>query len=134
MNKIVSLIFLVFVLAFHSNSNAQEQKASSDIYTAVDVMPEFPGGQVALNNFIAVNLRYPAEARQSNKEGTVHSSFIIEADGSVSNVQILRKIGYGCDEEVERVVGMMPKWKPGVKNNKNVRVQMHLPVSFSLKN
>lgn len=134
MNRIVLLISLAFIFASYNVTNAQERKAKSDIFTVVDVMPEFPGGQTALNNFIAVNLQYPAEAKQNKKEGTVHSSFIVETDGSISNIKILRKIGFGCDEEVERVLSIMPKWKPGMKNRKAVRVQMNLPVSFSLKN
>jgi TonB family protein len=136
MKKITSLVSLavslVFMLTINLNAKAQENETKTEIYTVVDEMPLFPGGQTALDNYIRTNLQYPAEAKKYNKEGTVHCSFIIEPDGSVSNVNIIRKIGYGCDEEVVRIISSMPKWVPGKKNGKNVKVQMFLPINFSI--
>jgi len=97
-----------------------------------EVSPEFPGGADALLNFLASNIKYPAGARESNIQGTVYVSYIIEPDGSVTNVAVVRGIGGGCDEEAVRVVSMMPKWKPGMQLGKPVRVQYNLPLRFIL--
>ena len=78
-------------------------------------------------------MRYPAMARESNIQGRVYVSFIVEKDGSVSNIQLLRGIGGGCDEEAIRVVGAMPQWQPGRQNGRAVRVAYNLPIRFSLK-
>lgn len=98
------------------------------------IMPEFPGGTEALYNFLAGNIKYPQIARESNIQGTVFVTFVIEQDGSVSNASILRGIGGGCDQEAMRVVNKMPRWSPG-KNSlgRPVRVQLNLPVKFILE-
>lgn len=101
-----------------------------------EIMPEFPGGQEKLYAFIGKNVVYPKEALKKNKEGRVLISFIIEKDGSVSNVKPLKPksewIGYGLEEEACRVVYLMPKWKPGTIDGKPVRVKFSLPILFQL--
>ncbi|PKP04770.1 MAG: energy transducer TonB [Bacteroidetes bacterium HGW-Bacteroidetes-6] len=98
------------------------------------VMPEFPGGTEALYNFLGGNIKYPSLARESNIQGTVFVTFVIEKDGSVTNAQILRGIGGGCDEEAMRVVRKMPNWNPGQNSlGRPVRVQLNLPVRFVLE-
>ena len=82
--------------------------------------------------FIYTNVIYPDSAKINNTEGMVVVNFIIEKDGSISNAKILREIGDGCGDEVVRVVESMPKWRPGIQRNENVRVQMNLPVRFRL--
>jgi protein TonB len=105
-----------------------------EIIKVAPVMPEFPGGTEGLYEFLGANTRYPQAAKDIDLEGIVYVTFIIEKDGSVSNSQILRGIGGGCDEEALRVVRKMPHWTPG-KNNlgRPIRVQMNLPVKFILK-
>jgi len=111
---------------------AQETKAENPVFQVVEVMPEYPGGQQALYTYIATNIKYPAEAKTNNIKGTVYITYIIEKDGSVSNVEIKKGIGGGCDEESARVIKGMPKWSPGLQEGKPVRVQFTLPIKFNL--
>ena len=97
------------------------------------VFPEFEGGYEALLIYFKKNINYPQKAIQANRQGKVHLTFVVEKDGSVSNVELVRGIGYGCDEEAIRVVNQMPKWKPGKQMNKAVRVQFNLPIAFKLR-
>ncbi|MBO7540440.1 MAG: energy transducer TonB, partial [Bacteroidales bacterium] len=78
------------------------------------------------------NLNYPEKAKAEKITGKVYVSFVVEKDGSISNVKVLRDIGYGCGEEAVRVVKAMPRWKPGMQRGKNVRVQYTLPLNFQL--
>jgi len=98
----------------------------------VEELPEFPGGEVALMRFLNENIRYPAMARENNIEGTVHVEFVVGADGSVSDIKILRGLPGGCDAEVIRVLKIMPKWKPGRQTGRAVPVYYNLPVVFKL--
>jgi len=97
-----------------------------------DEMPEFPGGLSKLMEFVNANLRYPEEAIEAHITGKVFASFVVGSDGYVRDVVIAKGIGYGCDEEVKRVIEAMPKWKPGIYNQKKVPVRYSIPVSFSL--
>ena len=101
--------------------------------TIVQEMPEFPGGDVARISFFASNIKYPMIARETGVQGQVYFTFVVEKDGSISGLKLLRGIGAGCDDEAERVIAMMPKWKPGRQNGKEVRVQFNMPISFILK-
>ena len=102
-------------------------------FISVEQMPEFPGGgEGALIAYIAKNTKYPAMARENNIEGTVFISFVVEKDGSVSDVKILRGIGGGCDEEAKRVIKNLPNFAPGRQNGRPVRVQFNVPVKFKL--
>jgi protein TonB len=82
--------------------------------------------------YLVENIKYPEEAKTKGTMGTVYVTFVVEKDGSVSNVKILRGIGSGCDEEAYRVVSGMPKWKPGKQRGEAVRCQFNLPIKFSL--
>ena len=104
------------------------------VYQTVEEMPEFPGGEQAIFDFIGQNVKYPQEAQEKGIAGRVLVNFIIEKDGSVSNVKVLRGIGGGCDEESVRVISAMSKWKPGKQNGKPVRVSFIIPIIFKLDN
>jgi len=108
------------------------QNGEGEIYTIVENMPQYPGGENARNELLATNIIYPAAAAQNGIQGTVYVSFIIEKDGTVSNVKILKGIGGGCDEESVRVVKLMPKWIPGTQSNKAVRVLFNMPIYYRL--
>ena len=95
--------------------------------------PEFPGGEDALYKFLYKNLNYPVMARESNVQGTVYIMFVVEKDGSITNIRIGRGIGAGCDEEAVRVIQLMPNWKPASKFNRPVRFSYTLPVRFILQ-
>ena len=98
-----------------------------------EIMPAFPGGEGKLFEFISKNIKYPQLARETGTQGRVYISFIVEPDGSISHVELLRGIGAGCDEEALRVVKAMPKWSPGRQCGKAVRVVYNLPVNFKLQ-
>lgn len=109
-----------------------EEVAENELFTVVEVMPEFPGGQEALQKFLAENLKYPEEGLKSSFSGTVYASFEVDTNGRVINPKILQGIGKAFDDEVLRVIGLMPKWKPGLQRSKPVRVRVNLPVKFSI--
>ena len=102
-------------------------------YTIVEQMPEFPGGQMAMMEYLRKNIKYPNQAREFNISGNVMVKFVVDKEGNVKDVEIVKGIGYGCDEEALRVVKNMPQWKPGYQNGKAVNVYFHLPISFMLK-
>lgn len=101
-------------------------------FSQVDGMPEFPGGIEALSRFLARNIRYPAVARENGTQGKVIISFMVEEDGTLTDVHVSRGIGDGCDEESRRVIALSSPWKPGVKDGQAVRVAYSIPISFAL--
>jgi len=111
----------------------EEEAEEAQIFMVVESMPEFPGGEPALYRFLAENIKYPQMAKESGIQGRVFVTFVVEKDGSVTDVRVLRGIGGGCDEEAIRVVRNMPKWAPGKQRGKSVRVQYNLPVKFTLQ-
>lgn len=105
---------------------------SYKVYDFAEVMPTFPGGTESLYSYFSKNIQYPKKARKNGIEGTVYVSYVVEGDGSISNVNILRGIGGGCDEEAYRVVKEMPKWNPGMQDGKPVAVEYKVPIKFTL--
>jgi len=103
-----------------------------EIFKVVESMPVFPGGEKALYSFLSNNMRYPAMAKEAGISGKVYITFVVERDGSITDVQLLRGIGGGCDEEAVRVIQKMPAWSPGKQRNVPVRVQFILDVKFTL--
>ena len=99
----------------------------------LEIQPDFMGGQKAMMEYLYKNLKYPNPAIKSGVSGRVHLQFTIEPDGSLSNVSVLKGIGFGCDEEAMRVVKLMPNWKPGKQSGRAVRVKFNLPIVFSLE-
>lgn len=112
---------------------ANNESLDGDVFLSVEENPEFPGGPAKLLEYIQKNLEYPEAARENEIQGRVFVGFIVEEDGSVSNVKILRGIGYGCDEEAIRLADSLPKFKPGKQRGKPIRVQYTLPIVFKLK-
>lgn len=107
-------------------------KDADMIFDVTEVQPNPPGGMNGWNQYLAGNLKYPAQARQMGIEGTVILVFIINSDGSISNVEVLRGIGGGCDEEAMRVVQNSPDWKPAEQRGRVVNSRMRLPIRFKL--
>lgn len=110
-----------------------EQPKEEEIFTTVEQNPEFPGGIKELYKYINSNIKYPSAAQRANISGKVFVKFVVEKDGSVGEVQILKGIGFGCDEEAQRVIKSLPKFSPGKQNGRNVRVWYTLPVSYVLE-
>ena len=105
---------------------------SGPIFTAVEKNPQFVGGITAFYRFLTSNIRYPEAMRKNNIQGKVFLTFVIERDGSLSDIKSLRDVGYGSGEEAIRVLSISPKWEPGIQNGRAVRVQYTVPISFAL--
>ena len=151
MNKLYKPLSLfatiIIVCTFSINVNAQDDKTeileildefgggkvdTSQVFTLVEDEAEFPGGIEAMMKFLSVNIKYPQGAKEEKITGKVIITFVVEKDGSINEIKILRDIGYGCAEEAKRVVKLMPKWKPAKQRGKAVRQQFVLPVIFNL--
>ena len=130
--KKLQFAFIVALLMLANVSFAQTPDRVDQVFLVVEEDPEYPGGPEALYQFIAENMRYPQEAKERGITGRVFVTFVVEKDGSTGDIKVLRDIGGGCGEEAVRVVGMMPKWKPGKQQGEPVRTQFNLPVVFNL--
>jgi periplasmic protein TonB len=104
-----------------------------EIFTVVEQNPEFVGGNAAMYAWLGKNIKYPAAAQRANISGKVFVSFTVNTDGSITDAQVLKGLGFGTDEEAIRVVKSMPKWKPGKQSGRAVRVKYNLPISFQLE-
>ncbi|OUJ73697.1 energy transducer TonB [Hymenobacter crusticola] len=113
-----------------ANGSTTTEVAPSGTFTFVEVMPEFTGGPEALRRYMQRNLHYPSTALANSIAGKVFVSFVVSADGSISDVEVLKGLGYGTDEEAIRVIRSMPAWKPGRQNNHAVSVRYTLPITF----
>lgn len=115
-------------------SAAKEEisEEESAIFMVVEESPAFPGGADKLNRYLSENLHYPSEARENAISGTVFVRFVVDQTGKITNAEVIRGIGGGCDEEALRVVKGMPRWKPGKQRGKPVKTVFNLPVRFSL--
>jgi len=114
-------------------STATWNHGSSGKEVTIELMPTFPGGDTGLLNFLAKNIRYPRSAKQNGVAGTVYVSFVVNSFGAVEEIKILRGIGGGCDEEVIRLMRIMPRWNPGIQKGFPVKIQYNLPVKFVLR-
>ena len=117
-------------------ANAQKtvvSQSNQNVYDQVEQMPEFPGGMPAMIEFLQTNIKYPKDAIKQDVGGKVMVMFVVETDGSISNVRVARKVFPSLDKEAVRVVKAMPKWKPGKEKGRPVRVNFTLPVVFSTK-
>jgi len=110
------------------------EKEKTQIYTQVDVMPSFPGGETALMKFLTDNLTYPINAADQGIQGRVILRFVVNSDGSISDVEVMRSIEKSCDNEAIRVIKLMPKWIPGKLGGVNVPVYYKLPIVYRLQN
>ena len=104
------------------------------VFDMVEEMPSFPGGQAALMQFLLSNTHYPAVAQENGVQGRVTVSFVVEKDGSITDVQVARSADPSLDKEAVRVVKSMPRWTPGRQNGSTVRVKFNVPVTFRLNN
>jgi protein TonB len=110
----------------------EEIKEDKTIFIATEVRAEFPGGERAMMQWLADNIRYPTMAREVGLEGKVFLSFVVEKNGSITDIKVRRGIGSGCDEAAKNAIEQMPKWSPAKQNGRAVRVQFTLPVQFHL--
>ncbi len=125
-----NIFILLILIAYHESLLAQtEQK---QILMVAEQMPQFPGGNDSMWSFFSKNIQYPPQAKENGIQGKVVVQFVVNEDGSLSDVKVLRDIGEGCADEVLRVLKMMPKWSPGIQFEKPVAVRFNLPVAFKI--
>ena len=110
----------------------EEEVVEEQIFTIVEDMPAYPGGELEMRKYLGKSIKYPQMAQDAGIQGTVFLTFEVDKDGKIKDVKVLRGIGGGCDEEAIRVVKAMPQWSPGKQRGKPVRVQFNLPVKFTL--
>lgn len=112
--------------------NISESSKTDGVYTVVEEQPSFPGGYDAMVEYMKANIRYPADARAEGKEGTAYVSFIVQADGTITDVKTVRGVSASIDAEATRVVQNFPKWVPGKQSGRAVAVRFVMPVKFAL--
>jgi len=109
-----------------------EDEKEDEIFVFVEDQPGYPGGDKARIKYLQENIKFPVMAIESGIQGTVYVTFVVEKDGRITSVKVLRGIGGGCDEEAVRVIKKMPRWKAGKQRGRSVRVQFNMPVRFVL--
>ncbi len=127
---------LVILLAISLNLSSQNANATKDtVYTSAEQMPQFPGGDDSLNKFLAANMKYPPIEAENNIQGTVYISFILEKDGSLSDIKCVKGVkgGLGLEKEAMRVIKKMPAWIPGKQHDSLVSVKFSVPVKYTIK-
>jgi periplasmic protein TonB len=115
------------------SSKEEVEEEDTQVFFIVEDMPEFPGGELALRQFIANSIKYPVIAQENGIQGRVYVTFVVDADGSVSDPKIARGVDPSLDKEALRVVSQLPKWKPGKQRGKPVRVSYTVPINFQLQ-
>lgn len=139
----ILLLLMTSIMTAQSLTNELDTASSSKLqsedqeltFVVVEKMPEFPGGSQAMMKYIGENIKYPALAQKNNIQGRVVCQFVIDKDGSVTEVEVVRTSGdISLDAEAVRVVSSMPKWAPGIQRGKAVRVKYTTPINFRLGN
>ena len=131
-NVSLKVALMMFVLLFSFMTSTAQTKKNDMLFSVVEVMPQYPGGQIAMMKYIMENMKYPEQAMKEGIQGRVAVSFIVEKDGSISNVRPIHSVHTLLDKEAVRVVKSMPKWSPGKQHGKPVRVQLIVPIMFKL--
>ena len=128
---LMSLMAMLGLTTVNAQKTVVAQK-NQQVFDVVEQMPEYPGGMQALFEYLGQNLKYPEDAKQQKVEGRVIAIFVVETDGSISNVEVVKPVFPSLDAEAVRVLSDMPKWKPGMQSGKVVRVKYTVPINFSL--
>lgn len=137
MKKYLSVIFLLlacFQFSFAQEVKELEQPNDTTIYSVyiIDKQPQFPGGMDKFMLFLNKNMQYPVEAHNAGIEGKVYVRFVVEKDGSITNINVRKGVDPNIDAEAVRVISLMPNWEPGVKNGKIVRCKNEVPLTFKI--
>lgn len=121
------------IAELNQNKVIIEEKPTEEVFTIVENQPEFPGGDAARTKFLNDNINYPVIAQENGIQGRVICNFVVERDGSITDVQVVRGVDPSLDKEAIRVIKSMPKWLPGKQRGKPVRVRFTLPITFRLQ-
>ena len=134
MKKLILMtVMAVFCLTTASAQKTVVSQKNQKVFEVVEQMPEYPGGMMAMMEFLQDNMKYPADAEKQKVQGKVMVSFIVETDGSISDVKVMKNVFPSLDAEAIRVVKAMPRWTPGKQKGKVVRVHFSLPITYRLK-
>ena len=129
------ILMLLMAVCCLMTANAQKTVVSQTdpkVFDTVEQMPEYPGGMQAMIEFLQTNMKYPEDAAKQKVEGRVMVQFVVETDGSVSDVHVAKQVFPSLDAEAIRVVQAMPKWTPGMDKGRVVRVKYNLPIVFRM--
>lgn len=131
-NVSLKVALMMLVLFFSFTTSTAQTKKNDMVFDVVEVMPQYPGGQIAMLKYLMENIKYPEQAMKEGIQGRVTVRFIVEKDGSISDVRPILSVHPLLNKEAVRVVESMPKWTPGKHNGKPVRVRFNVPVMFKL--
>lgn len=131
-NVSLKVALMMLVLLFSFMTSTAQTKKNDMVFDVVEVMPQFPGGQIAMLQYLMKNIKYPEQAVKEGIQGRVTVRFIVEKDGSISDVKPVLSVHPLLNKEAVRVVESMPKWTPGKQHGKPVRVQLIVPIMFKL--
>lgn len=131
-NVSLKVALMMLVLLFSFMTSTAQTKKNDMVFDVVEVMPQYPGGPIAMLKYLMENIKYPEQAMKEGIQGRVTVRFIVEKDGSISDVKPILSVHPLLNKEAVRVVKSMPKWSPGKHNGKPVRVRFNLPVMFKL--
>ena len=129
---ILSLMALFGLTTVSAQKTVVAQK-NQKVFDVVEQMPEYPGGIQALFEYLSQNVKYPSDVENQKVEGRVIATFIVETDGTINNVEVVKPVFPSLDAEAIRVLSGMPKWTPGKQSGKEVRVKYTVPINFNLK-
>ena len=130
---IIMALMAVFGLTTVSAQKTVVAKKNQKVFDVVEQMPEYPGGQAALFEYLSKNIKYPADAEKKKVEGKVFVTFVVDSDGKITDVSLLKKGFPSLDAEAIRVISAMPNWIPGRQKGQAVRVKYTVPIMFRLK-
>lgn len=128
---LISLMAVCGLMAAHAQKTVVSQ-TNQKVFDAVEQMPEYPGGMQAMIEFLQTNMKYPEDAAKQKVEGRVMVQFVVETDGSITDVHVAKQVFPSLDAEAIRVVQAMPRWTPGMDKGRVVRVKYNLPVVFRM--
>lgn len=130
---IIMALMALFGLTTVSAQKTVVAKKNQQVFDVVEKMPEYPGGSAALFEYLSKNVKYPADAEKKKIEGRVLVTFVVNTDGSITDIEVVRKAFPSLDAEAVRVISGMPKWIPGEQKGQKVRVKYTVPLNFRLK-
>ena len=120
-------------IAVNTPPPAPKEEVTNKVFDVVEVMPSFPGGQGALMSYLSSHVKYPVVAQENGVQGRVTVSFVVERDGSITDVHVVRSVDPSLDREAARVISSMPNWQPGKQNGSAVLLKFNVPVQFKLQ-
>lgn len=128
---LISLMAVCGLMTAHAQKTVVSQ-TNQKVFDAVEQMPEYPGGMQAMMEFLQTNMKYPEDAAKQKVEGRVMVQFVVETDGSITDVHVAKQVFPSLDAEAIRVVQAMPRWTPGMDKGRVVRVKYNLPIVFRM--